>query len=43
MAETEKLMELDLLDGKIDGKWIILWRVYLTRVLETFWDLFPDQ
>ena len=40
MAEMEKLMELDVLDGKIDGKSIILSRVYLTRVLETFWDLF---
>ena len=39
----EKLMELDLLDGKIDGKSIILSRVYLTRALETIWDLFFDH
>ena len=36
----ENLMELDLLNEKIDGKSIVLSRCDLTRALETFWGLF---
>ena len=43
MAEMDKLMGLDRLDGKIDGKSIILSRVYLTKALETIWDPFFDH
>ena len=42
LAEMEKLMELDLLDEKIDGKSIVLSQVDPTRALETFWDLFCE-
>ena len=36
----EKLMELDILVEKIDGKSMILSQPDLTRALETIWDLF---
>ena len=36
----EKLMELDILVEKIDGRSMILSRPDLTRALETIWDLF---
>ena len=39
----EKLIELNLLDEKIDGKSIILSQRDLTRALETIWDVFFDH
>ena len=36
----ENLMELDVLDEKIDEKLKILSLINLTRGLETIWDLF---
>ena len=36
----ENLTKFDDLDGKLDEKSMILSRCYLTRALETIWDVF---